>query len=528
MNKNSFPIDMVAITLWFLMLARIIHFFQSPLSTLIGVVPDDAFYYLQMALHRAVEGHWTFDGVAPATGFHLLYGYGLVALYTAFGKLDFSTIYLVVSLASSACIALAAWLTGRTVCLWYGRSIAIVAMAPFFTAAILVQATSMMESWLVTLLASLTLYLIASPKKRGYLWALSIFVIGLLGSLARSDFGMFAGCLSLATLFCWRSTWIETRWRILASLAGAGVGVLLVVWHTHWVSGHLAQASADMKLHWSALKGHSIWPVAMLFASGVLPFSTEVATTFRAWQSSGRIEATAWPMALLVLLASLLFLSIVQRGRQAKPKLNCPQASVFFAGALLTCVGYLAFYSHNSAALQTWYVANLIVPLSICFGLLFHALNMQRQQLVAWGLLAIYAASGVTQINKVTWPHQAGMLRAAMFVRDLPANTVTAGWNAGIVGYFSGGKHINIDGLANDDAAAYIVRGDLMGYLRDRHVTHIVDYGSMLDSPYLRARGGYADSRIDRCLTLMTVLDDGHPTYNDSRINSYSIRSGCL
>jgi hypothetical protein len=44
-------------------------------------VPDDAFYYLILGRNFALLHRWTFDGVAPATGFHLLWGYILALIY---------------------------------------------------------------------------------------------------------------------------------------------------------------------------------------------------------------------------------------------------------------------------------------------------------------------------------------------------------------------------------------------------------------------------------------------------------------
>ncbi|MFN7825259.1 MAG: hypothetical protein ACK5P6_07855, partial [Pseudobdellovibrionaceae bacterium] len=56
---------------------------------LVQVVPDDAFYYLQLAKNFAHTGQWTLDGIHPATGFHPLYAYFLVGLF----KLGFESLH---------------------------------------------------------------------------------------------------------------------------------------------------------------------------------------------------------------------------------------------------------------------------------------------------------------------------------------------------------------------------------------------------------------------------------------------------
>src|SRR3954467_14807103 len=43
---------------------------QRPLLWLLGVMPDDAFYYLQIARHIAGTGVSTFDGINPTNGYH--------------------------------------------------------------------------------------------------------------------------------------------------------------------------------------------------------------------------------------------------------------------------------------------------------------------------------------------------------------------------------------------------------------------------------------------------------------------------
>lgn len=45
------------------------------MSKLIAYVPDDAFYYAVLGKNFNRLHRWTFDGTAPTTDFHLLWGY---------------------------------------------------------------------------------------------------------------------------------------------------------------------------------------------------------------------------------------------------------------------------------------------------------------------------------------------------------------------------------------------------------------------------------------------------------------------
>lgn len=106
---------MPASFLWAILLIRVFYFYISDDKQLISVIPDDAFYYLVLAQNRVEYGFWTFDGTAPASGFHLLYAYSLSAIYALFGKLDWRTLYLTVGIMASSVIAIACYLMLRVI-----------------------------------------------------------------------------------------------------------------------------------------------------------------------------------------------------------------------------------------------------------------------------------------------------------------------------------------------------------------------------------------------------------------------------
>src|SRR5262249_29204789 len=83
-------------------LVRLALFLREPLAQQIGVIPDDAFYYLVAARHFAQLGVWTFDGLAPASGFHLLYAYLLAALFKLAPDLASTTTFAAVDGAATA------------------------------------------------------------------------------------------------------------------------------------------------------------------------------------------------------------------------------------------------------------------------------------------------------------------------------------------------------------------------------------------------------------------------------------------
>jgi hypothetical protein len=57
------------------------------------------------------------------------------------------------------------------------------------------------------------------------------------------------------------------------------------------------------------------------------------------------------------------------------------------------------------------------------------------------------------------------------------SGAIAAAWNAGLIGYFTGGRVVNLDGLVNDAAfLRQVVRGrDLAGYLERERIRFLVD-----------------------------------------------------
>ena len=50
-----------------------VRFVRAPVDDILRVVPDDAFYYLQIARHLASDGLSTADGIANTNGYHPLW-----------------------------------------------------------------------------------------------------------------------------------------------------------------------------------------------------------------------------------------------------------------------------------------------------------------------------------------------------------------------------------------------------------------------------------------------------------------------
>jgi hypothetical protein len=385
------------------MLARVIYFSWSPDASLIGVIPDDAFYYIQLARHRATDGFWTFDGTSPATGFHFLFGYFLVACFSFLGDIGWRQLYVLVGLIASVSIALSALFTFWTVETVLERKVIPIAAIPFFGWEVLVQSTAMVESWLVLFFAALTAYSLVRDKRPTLCSAAALIALGIAGSLSRTDFGLWPAILF--GVFLIRAKLRAEKDNALARsaliLAGSIIGALIVVLHNYSIAGHFAPASAQVKLHWSVIEGHNIWDPVSLIAPMVLTHLASVDSLL------GYAVILLWAIALPLLVRAALA-SARERHSNSTPPL--------ITGSLLAIVAYVVLYRHNSASLQIWYASNFVVPVAISVAFIAHFVT--RSARVFAGISLAYFVVGAPSVPAVVWPWQAGMLQAGLFLRD--------------------------------------------------------------------------------------------------------------
>ncbi|PKA14868.1 hypothetical protein [Leptospira haakeii] len=493
------------------MIFRVLYFYNSSDAALIGVIPDDAFYYIQMARHRAFEGIWTFDGISVTTGFHFLYGYILVFIYSIAGEVDWRNLFLIIGGLASVFIGLSAYFTARVAENFFGKSSIMLAVAPFFTFTAIMQSTAMMESWLVLFFSASSLYFSTQDKDLSFTDTIWLFLLGVFGSLSRSDFGLLPGVLFSAFLISSLRFKSKSLKRSAILLAGAIIGVFIILLQNFFISGHFSQGSAQVKLYWSALEGHSVLPVIGLIGSIFLPF----------FATLGK-----WTQIALLLSFPVLVVYSWRKFVKSKNRSNYYPSLILAFSCFFTVIGYIFFYRFNSHGMHVWYSSNLIVPTGITLAALGVFFFRKRVLIPAFLVLFAYLYVGRTKFLSIRWPHQIGMLHAGLFLKDKKFTKVAA-WNAGIISYFSKITVINIDGLANDDVFPYIKNNTLFDYLKSNNIDYLIDYEEMLKNDAYRKKGGYFDERMDRCLRSLYPVDAGSPKWGKTELRLFELIPNC-
>ncbi len=485
-----------SLVLFALMAGRVMVFGARGTDFLVTRIPDDSLYYLVLAKNFAASGRWTFDGVAPSTGFHLIHAYALVLFYWVAPGAGLPTTFVVASLTLAAVLALAARIllaqpVMRTAA-WHGPLVVCCMMAGFA-----MLSTNLMESAWVVLAGSLVAHCVfgrhdATPSRHSVAAA---FLVGAFGSLCRSDFGLLP--LGLAC----GATWV--------------------------VSGHWLQGSVMVKRHWASLHGYSpvefVANAFFLFAPwlpgtqatvaiSVIVLVGGLALVLVAF-AGGPWRRIAAPLAVSVLAIALYvlgvgidtvavsklfivgFVALVVLGaaREHRHILSGP-----LVGSLLSVALYVAFYGLDSVAVQPWYSASITVPVFLVIATLARGLAGRMAVVAAvWGVALglIGLADGLVP----RYPWQGIMANEGRFLVRHPQDRPVGAWNAGLVSYFAGGGVINLDGLVNDDAQPYILSDRLIDYIKDRNIRWVVDTDRMLGGDFAR-RGGYSDGTLAAAL----------------------------
>jgi hypothetical protein len=322
--------------------------------------PDDAYYYLGLARNFVRLGFWTFDsGVSTASGFHPLLAYILSLLYGVFRPTtgEFVRYGLALTSLTTLATALGIWLLGVRRSLPYSMMFLTLLIS---STNFIYNSVSVMEWPLVVLLAFLYCFCYyrtySSIKKRDWVMLL---ILGLMGSLARSDFGLLPFSFFVANLILYYVG--KNKAAILSSLtglAGATLGVLLVFAHIQFFTGNFLQSSVKMKAYWAMVYGDK-YPSAIGLIFNVLNIAPPSLWLF------GGILALLGTLVLFLFVRSsskkqgaFKVFGLVLGGTQSLRVLTMAVA------AGLCIVGDVFTYAH-SGTIQPWYTANFLAPVFI-------------------------------------------------------------------------------------------------------------------------------------------------------------------
>lgn len=473
------------LALFFITLSNaIVHLMNSLMAgetVLLQWLPDDTFYYLNIAKHFSTQGIWTFDGGQTiTTGFHPLWAYLLVPIVYGVGD---DPILLMRTVASfSFMLALVSILVITTQFLKRETLLPLLVLSVFLsTISFLANSISGMEWSLAFTISVFYFYCLAYyPIKNIKLTLFNLFLLGIMGSLARSEFGVLTfACFSSAILLLLLTREAKYLLPSGVGLSGATVGLLLVFLHNAYFSGEWLQSSSQIKFFWSEAFGHS--PVPVLLQISRIIFYVPVLRL----DVSEALKLVNYANNLLVVAGIILgFSSLVfVRNRLSIIKILLKtqyQAAFLFISALLSIGYYLFIYTFNSFASQIWYTVFLTVPIFILvtFSLTLLIQHLKYPIIVTITLIILIIG------NLITFYHSPPIYQGqelgksiGLIVKQIKDERIGIS-DAGIVNFYQGGTVINTDGLINNEIKTYLYSGRLECYLLDKRIKYTTGFGS--------------------------------------------------
>jgi hypothetical protein len=489
----------------------------APLERLIVIVPDDAFYYLQIARNLIATGRSTADGFSATNGYHPLWLAVTTTLAAVFADRE---LLLRAAVGVSLVLHLvASWLVGVRVAQVAGRAWGrAAALCWLLNRVALVIALQAMEStlYIVVLLIALGVHLRLaatltagaspshetppreSPLRESPPRRLLVFYGVSLGFaiLARTE-GAAVAAIALVWLGVrlWRAAGRQTAGRHAAgrqiagrqtagrrthtaqaaiswAICAAAVLAIVLPWmlFSLWQVGTIQQDSGVMKALWA----NDHFPDAVSRVRNVFDTADYFLrhTVRLMWYSLPSIVLTLVPIAIAAVFAAVQMFR--PRGRVA----------IVMRAAVVPAVIVVGIYGVTLVDRQIWWMGLpwLSIFLTAMLGAVWLCRAIpalrQRQRLVRGAMVAVSMISVIALARSplAPYPWQADVLRSQAIVeRSIPRDHRIGCFNAGIPLYFGTGRIVALDGLVSHAALGYWSERRLDDYVRDAGVRFIAD-----------------------------------------------------
>lgn len=438
----------------------------------LGMLSDDAFYYLKIAQSIVHGGGSSFDGISPTNGYHPLWMLVVVAVCALTGNSLLAPVIAVIVISGAVC-SLALWLLWDAAERWAAPGFGALAVAMCLPPTLLTAMTNGMETGILLLALFGWMWCVhrhdwmsfARPVRSQFFNGL---VLGLI-FLCRLDSAFVviaAGALFLTAGIVGRVPWRDLGARTLAMVAG-----VLVLATPYFV--------------WSRVQFGTLSPI-----------SGRVKSSFPALRSRLDLEGDMGLGLVLVTFAlGVTFAVSVIDHRRMKPlpAILVSPLVVLTAGSLIHFAYTFLFMAWG---VYWWHFVVYGAALAVGVPQLAHrtsaawpaarpALRTVLPILLGTGGLATHLYGVAQKVSS----HREWLL-AAEWARDhTDEHAIFALKDAGLFGWFSRRQVINLDGKANGYAfLESLERGDVLTYLDQAGVSFVADINaSYLDGQALVA-----------------------------------------
>jgi len=453
-----------------------------PVIWLVGLVPDDTFYYLQTARHIAAVGRSTFDGINPTNGYHpawmlVLSGWAAVfhgreallraAMATALAA-HLATAGVVVALMRPLVGRWWAWVTGAG---WLWNPLPLLLAMEAMEASVSLLAVAVFA---VVCARRILPWLDGgrpfAPERRDVV-SLGLALAAVVW--ARTD-GLVLAFVALAfpvVLTAARGPWRDGARAALrlGPAAAVVVGALGLWWLFSYAQvGSVVQDSAVMKALWGRAQTRGAGAIVAR-AHHFIHGAVAGAITYMSGELSDL--AATWEAAGLVLVGLGAARARGTRARRLRRLL---------ALLALAVLALFAAYGAGSADVQSWYLGlpGFTLWLMALGSLAVLAGRGRRGRIVGTAVRVLAAGLGASfwRSPVVPYPWQRDVLASLpAFEARIPPDARVGCFNAGVPAFFGARTVINLDGLVNHAVVPYWRARRFEEYLRDARIAFIAD-----------------------------------------------------
>jgi hypothetical protein len=487
---------------------------------------DDSYYYFQIARNIISGAGVSFDGLAPTNGFHPLWLLILVPIWFFFGGgspifpvrialgvnllFDIGVTFLLykvlVKIVGRRLIA------GSLVLLWVFNPFA------YFTI------MSGMETGVVLFFFLLFIYLfVGMPEENGPREYVVLGVVAGLMMLARTDYFFMAGAPFIILFF-------SKNWRYDARLLGyyllAATIVVLpwLLWNLKNF-GTIIQTSGTafsaVQYHLVEFANRSLHPIPRFLKASFGNLADGLPEVFKKTGS-----AAAYFIGLSAVWGFVLAKRSVIKERTFQTLL-----------ALTFCViVFVLFQVGVRWAVRDWYFFSLNIIMILWLG---YGLKMARSSLseiqwqkikgpfgVAVFVFLIFIGLNFTwswwrNYRETSGSHSAFLAGAEWIRENIPEGESVGVLNAGIIGYLSERRVINLDGLVNNAAGEAIKEKRLYQYaIQDAGLNYLVDFDRAITFKFVETWG----VDIRKHIELINVIYEGSTQDSVLKMSAYRFR----
>lgn len=498
-------------------------FSHGILSLLINTIPDDSFYYFQVA-RNIVEGYGsTFDKVNLGNGYHPLWMLLLLPIFKIFsvgGVSDTAPIY-----ASLTFAVLLSFLTSIVLYLVLTRFtqnakiISFVLFVYLFNPVLLYNILNGLETSLVLLL--LVAYVLGLIKVQESLSTVNLVVVGIVGgllSLARLDMALVVAFGNIFILYNFGRYNVKKaiNYFLVSSITAALIYISWAIYNFKMFGMYLTSASItstfiNHRLTYGDNGGYSV----ALFVKTIV-YMLERAVQ----QIVGDLGAPIIMLGFLGIGMYFFFKHFTYQKLVNYKEWNL--SPVFFV-----TIGLLALVFVSAGlrwTFRVWYFIPLFIPSSIFLTWVMQRLWLDFQldfksRFVQNSFLGILIF-GISFSYFVTWTKdlkdnqilQKQMYEAALWQNEnLPEGSHIGVFNAGMQAYFSNHKVTNLDGLINNNASKAMLNDTLWNYMTQvEHLDYVSDFDSYMTYRYKDSFGvptGEMYSHFEKVMTISGPKD---------------------